>query len=94
MSNEVIVPSDLIAEIRQIMITARQNVAKQVNSEQLFAYWNMAVRSWNMSRTVMSGLIIEKKQSGSFHEFYRRSLEKFFSFQPSEYALLIFNLAA
>ena len=41
MSNEVIVPSDLIAEIRQIMITARQNVAKQVNNEQLFAYRNI-----------------------------------------------------
>ena len=41
MKNEAIVPKGLVAEIRQIMNTARQNVAKQVNSEQLFAYWNI-----------------------------------------------------
>ena len=41
MENEVIVPGGLVAEIRQIMNMARQNVAKQVNSEQLFAYWNI-----------------------------------------------------
>lgn len=41
MENEVIVPGELVAEIRQIMNIARQNVAKQVNSEQLFAYWNI-----------------------------------------------------
>ena len=35
MENEVIVPGGLVAEIRQIMNMARQNVAKQVNSEQL-----------------------------------------------------------
>ena len=41
MANELIVPDVLIDEIREIMNTARQNVAKQVNSEQLLAYWNI-----------------------------------------------------
>lgn len=41
MPNEVIVPADLVNEIRNIMNAARQNVARQVNSEQLFAYWNV-----------------------------------------------------
>ena len=35
MANEVIVSSDLVDEIRNIMNTARQNVARQVNGEQL-----------------------------------------------------------
>ena len=41
MANEVIVSSDLVDEIRNIMNTARQNVARQVNGEQLLAYWNI-----------------------------------------------------
>ena len=41
MLSEVIVPDDLVKEIRNIMSAARQNVARQVNNEQLLAYWNI-----------------------------------------------------
>ena len=41
MDNEVLVPQDMIAQIREIMNTARYNVAREVNNEQLLAYWNI-----------------------------------------------------
>ena len=41
MSNEMTIPQDMIAEIRDIMTSARQNVAVQVNNELLTAYWNI-----------------------------------------------------
>ena len=41
MDNEVMIPQDMIAQIREIMNTARYNVAREVNNEQLFAYWNI-----------------------------------------------------
>lgn len=41
MDNELVIPQDLISEIRDVLITARSNVAHQVNSELLSAYWNI-----------------------------------------------------
>lgn len=41
MDNEVMIPKDLIGQIREIMNTARYNVAREVNNEQLLAYWNI-----------------------------------------------------
>ena len=41
MDNELVIPQDLVSEIRDIMITARSNVAHQVNSELLSAYCNI-----------------------------------------------------
>ena len=41
MENELVIPQDLVSEIRDIMISARSNVAHQVNSELLSAYWNI-----------------------------------------------------
>lgn len=41
MDNEVMIPKDLIGQIREIMCTARYNVAREVNNEQLLAYWNI-----------------------------------------------------
>ena len=41
MQNEVVIQQELITEIREIMISARSNVARQVNEELLAAYWNI-----------------------------------------------------
>ena len=41
MNDELVIPQDLIKEIRDIMISARSNVAHQVNTELLSAYWNI-----------------------------------------------------
>ena len=41
MENEVMIPQDMIAQIREIMNTARYNVSREVNNEQLLAYWNI-----------------------------------------------------
>ena len=41
MSNELMVPQDMIVQIRDIMNNARYNVAQQANNEQLLAYWNI-----------------------------------------------------
>lgn len=41
MDNEVMIPKDLIGQIREIMNTARHNVAREVNNEQILAYWNI-----------------------------------------------------
>ena len=41
MDNEVMISKDLIGQIREIMNTARHNVAREVNNEQLLAYWNI-----------------------------------------------------
>ncbi len=41
MDNEVMIPKDLIGQIREIMNTARYNVVREVNNEQLLAYWNI-----------------------------------------------------
>ena len=40
MANEMQIPQDLLTEIRDIMNSARQNVATQVNNELIVAYWN------------------------------------------------------
>lgn len=39
--NEIVIPQEMVAEIRDIMVSARQNVATQVNSELINAYWNI-----------------------------------------------------
>lgn len=39
--NKVIIPQDMIAEIREIMNSARQSVAAHVNNELINAYWNI-----------------------------------------------------
>ena len=39
--NKVIIPQDMIAEIRDIMNSARQSVAVHVNNELINAYWNI-----------------------------------------------------
>ena len=41
MENELIVQQEMISQIREIMINARQKAAVQVNNEQLLAYWNI-----------------------------------------------------
>lgn len=41
MDNELEIPQDLISENRDVLITARSNVAHHVNSELLSAYWNI-----------------------------------------------------
>ena len=41
MDNEGMMPQDLIEKIRKIMNTARYNVAREVNKEQLLSYWNI-----------------------------------------------------
>jgi len=41
MSNNLIIPQDMISEIRGIMQSARNRVAQQVNNELLAAYWNI-----------------------------------------------------
>ncbi len=41
MDNEVMIPQDMIAQIREIMNSARKNTARVVNNEQLLAYWNI-----------------------------------------------------
>jgi protein of hypothetical function DUF1016 len=41
MDKKVSVQSEIVDEIREIMNSARQNVVKHVNSEQLIAYWNI-----------------------------------------------------
>ena len=41
MNNESMVPQDMIVQIRNIMNNARLNVVRQVNNEQLMAYWNI-----------------------------------------------------
>ena len=35
------IPQDMIAQIREIMNSARKNTARVVNNEQLLAYWNI-----------------------------------------------------
>ena len=39
--NELVLQQKMIAQIREIMNKARQNVAREVNNEQLLAYWNI-----------------------------------------------------
>ena len=41
MDNELIIQEEMISQIREIMINARQNIAVQINNEQLLAYWNI-----------------------------------------------------
>lgn len=41
MENDLIVQQEIISQIREIMNNARQNVAAQVNNEQMLAYWNI-----------------------------------------------------
>lgn len=41
MGNDFMVPQEMIAEIREILLNARTNVAQQVNHELLSAYWNI-----------------------------------------------------
>ena len=41
MDNELMVPQEMIAQIREIMYGARRNLAQQVNNQQLLAYWNI-----------------------------------------------------
>ena len=41
MANDMQIPQDLLTEIRDIMNSARQNVATQVNNELIVAYWNI-----------------------------------------------------
>ncbi len=41
MSNDLAIPCNMISEIREIMRTARNHAAQQVNSELLAAYWNI-----------------------------------------------------
>ena len=40
-NNEHMIQHKMIAEIKNIMTTARQNVASHVNTELLTAYWNI-----------------------------------------------------
>ena len=40
MANDIQIPQNMINEIRDIMNSARQNIAAQVNNELVAAYWN------------------------------------------------------
>lgn len=39
--NELVIPQDMISEIRDIMTSARKNVVAQVNNELIISYWNV-----------------------------------------------------
>jgi len=54
----------VINEIKQILISARENVAKAVNNELLLAYWNIGK------------IIVENEQSGSEKAEYGKQLLK------------------
>lgn len=41
MANDIQIPQNMINEIRDIMNSARQNIASQVNNELVAAYWNI-----------------------------------------------------
>jgi len=41
MDNEIIIPNDMIAEIREILTSARSRVSQHVNMELLTSYWNI-----------------------------------------------------
>ena len=41
MANDIQIPQNMINEIRDIMNSARQNIAAQVNNELVAAYWNI-----------------------------------------------------
>ena len=41
MANDIQIPQNMINEIRDIMNSARQNIATQVNNELVAAYWNI-----------------------------------------------------
>ena len=41
MANDVVIYQEMIDEIKEIMRSARNNVARQVNNEILIAYWNI-----------------------------------------------------
>ena len=41
MANDVVIYQEMIDEIKEIMRSARNNVARQVNNEILTAYWNI-----------------------------------------------------
>ena len=56
MDNELIIQQEMISQIREIMINARQNVAVQVNNEQLLAYWILAVLLSSMNKPTIKGL--------------------------------------
>ena len=54
----------IISEIKQVLISARENVAKAVNNELLVAYWNIGK------------IIVETEQSGSEKAEYGKQLLK------------------
>ena len=64
MDNEVMIPKDLIGQIREIMNTARYNVAREVNNEQILAYWNIG------------RVIIEHEQDNSERAEYGKQTPK------------------
>ncbi|MBQ9329208.1 MAG: hypothetical protein IJ225_11840 [Solobacterium sp.] len=58
MENDIMIPQDMITQIREIMNTARYNVAREVNNEQLLAYWNIG------------RVIVEHEQNNNEHAEY------------------------
>ena len=57
----------IINEIRQILLSARENVARAVNNELLFAYWNIGK------------IIVDNEQAGSEKAEYGKQLLKLLS---------------
>ena len=66
-NNELIIPQNMIAEIKEIMTTARQNVASRVNTELLTAYWNIG------------RVIVEHEQNNSERAEYGKNTMKLLS---------------
>lgn len=64
MENELIVQQEMISQIREIMINARQKAAVQVNNEQLLAYWNIG------------RVIVEHEQDSDIRAEYGKSTLK------------------
>ena len=77
MDNELIIQQEMISQIREIMINARQNVAVQVNNEQLLAYWDIG-------RVIVDEAVIP----GS----YKRIRERILSVQCLSYAAVLSEL--
>lgn len=65
MDNEIMFPQDIITQIREVMNTARYNVAREVNNEQLIAYWNIG------------RIIVENEQNNNIRaEYGKKTLQQ------------------
>ena len=86
--NEIAKYGDMINEIKEVLQSARQNVAQQVNTELLTTYWNIGriiveheqltmVRPAQFARRCLAFLIGEVKRSHILQIGTGKSLAKF-----------------